>query len=161
MPGEQFDNRSITPLEAASLTLIPCDPKVHGSFIRALTKDNFYDMMSRTIGWDEERHQQEPRFPERYRMVQKDDQTIGFFCIREAADHLYLHTIQLAPAFRHRGYGTALLRYIETIAKSKHLSSIRLSVFEENPAQLLYRRLGYVPVEAADDRSLILMEKRI
>lgn len=141
-----------------SFTIIPCNLELHGSFIRALTKENFYDIINRTIGWDEELHQQEPRFPERYRMVRKNhDHLIGFFCIRAAEDYLYLHTIQLIPASRNQGYGTALLLIIENIANLKNLQRIQLSVFKENPAQRLYQKLGYQPI--AQDKYLIRMEK--
>jgi len=64
----------------SQLTLTPCNPQVHGSFIRSLTRDNFYLTISRTIGWDEELHQQEPR-PERYTMVYRNHDLIGFFAI--------------------------------------------------------------------------------
>lgn len=148
------DNKS---LEAVSLTVVPCNPDVHGSFIRALTKENFYDIISRTIGWNESLYQQEPRFPDRYRMVQRNEQTIGFFCIREEADYLYIHTIQLVPSLRGQGIGTALLQYIDGLARSKELRSIYLSVFKENRAQLLYRKLGYTPIE--NDEYFIRMEK--
>lgn len=158
MSTEHSRARDRSLLEAFSLELLPCEPDAHGAFIRVLTRENFYNTVSRTVGWDEERHQQEPRFPERYRMVQRNGEMIGFFCIREAADHLYLHTIQLVSVMRGRGYGTALLQHIESIAKSKGLPSIQLRVFKNNPAQRLYRRLGYTPLET-DERSLILIEK--
>jgi ribosomal protein S18 acetylase RimI-like enzyme len=112
--------------------------------------------ISRTIGWDEELHQQEPR-PERYTMVYGNDNLIGFFSIREASDYLYIHTIQLVASFRSKGYGTTLLQHIENIARTKNLQRIHLSVFKENPAQRLYQRLGYKPI--AQDEYLIRMEK--
>ncbi len=146
-------------LKSASLTIFPCVPQVHRSFIRSLTRENFYDIVSRTIGWDEERQQQEPRFPERYKMVQKRDEMIGFFCVREEPDYLYLQTIQLIASFRNQGYGTALLQHIENTAKLKKLVRIRLRVFKEIPAQRLYQRLSYTPIE--EDEHLILMEKTL
>lgn len=146
---------------ACSLQLIPCAPEIHGAFIRSLTKENFYEIISRTLGWDQSLHEQEPRFPERHTMVQREGEIIGFFCIREAIDHLYLHTIQLLPACRNQGYGTLLLEHIEQIAKSKALPKICLSVFQENPAQFLYQRLGYRPLEVNASRKLILMEKQL
>ena len=142
-----------------SLKLIPCAPEINGAFIRSLTKENFFEIISRTLGWDQSLHEQEPRFPERYTMVQREGETIGFFCIREAVDHLYLNTIQLLPACRNHGYGTLLLEHIEQIAKSKTLPKIRLSVFQENPARFLYQRLGYKALEVDVSRELILMEK--
>lgn len=157
MTTEQSYNSDVTPLEAASLTVVPCNRDVHGSFIRALTRENFYDIISRTIGWNDELYQQEPRFPERYTMVQRNNEIIGFFCIRVEADYLYIHTIQLVRLHRGKGYGSALLRYIEGIARSKSLRSIYLRVFKENPAQLLYRKLEYKPIE--NDEYFIRMEK--
>jgi ribosomal protein S18 acetylase RimI-like enzyme len=157
MTTEWSHNSDATPLEAVSLTVVPCNPDVHGSFIRALTRENFYDIISRTIGWNDELYQQEPRFPERYTMVQRNGEMIGFFCIREEADYLYIHTIQLVPPHRGKGIGTALLQYIEGIARSQNLRSIYLRVFKENPAQLLYRKLGYTPIE--NDEYFIRMER--
>jgi ribosomal protein S18 acetylase RimI-like enzyme len=139
------------------LKLIPCISEIHGEFVRSLTRENFYDIISRTIGWNEELYQQEPRFPERYSMVQLQRKIIGFFCIRVAEDHLYLHTIQIIFSYRNKGYGTLLLQQIEEIARTKNLLRIRLSVFKENPAQRLYCRLGYQMLE--EDEHLIRMEK--
>lgn len=157
MTTESSGNINVTPLEAVSLAVVPCNPAVHGSFIQALTRENFYDIISRTIGWNEELYQQEPRFPERYTMVQRNNETIGFFCIREEANYLYIHTIQLVSSVRGKGIGTALLQYIEGIARSKNLGHIYLSVFKENPAQSLYRKIGYTPIE--NDEYFIRMEK--
>jgi len=139
------------------LKLIPCIPEIHGEFVRSLTRENFYDIISRTIGWNEELYQQEPRFPERYSMVQLQGKIIGFFCIRDAGDHFYLHTIQIMSLYRNKGYGTLLLQQIEEIARAKNLLRIRLSVFKENPAQMLYCRLGYTSIE--EDEYFIRREK--
>lgn len=50
------------------ISLKSCDQKSDGQFIRQLTKENFYDCLSKIIGWNEKRHQEEPKFPERYLM---------------------------------------------------------------------------------------------
>jgi ribosomal protein S18 acetylase RimI-like enzyme len=138
-----------------SLELIPCNKDAHGGFIRKLTRGNFYSMMNRSFGWDENRHQQEPRFPERYSMIQRDLEMIGFFSIRLETSFLYLETIQLLPSYRNKGYGAALLEHIENLAKSKNLFTIRLRVFKENPAHGLYQRLGYKIIET-DEYSYIM-----
>jgi hypothetical protein len=72
------------------LALLPCDPATHGPFIRDLTRANFAALMRRTVGWDEARHRQEPRHPERYRMVYENGEAVGFFAVREEGDALYL-----------------------------------------------------------------------
>jgi len=94
--------------------------------------------MSCTIGWDEERHQQEPRSQNAIGWCNLDE-IIGFFAVRLETDYLYIHTIQLVPAFSDRGYGTALLQYIEGVARLKDLRFLNLSVFEGNPARQLYQ----------------------
>lgn len=103
MHSDWVPNRDVIPLTALGLTLVPCEPEVHGSLIRTLTRENSYELMSRTIGWDEVRHQQEPRFPERYKILQTDSEPIGFFSTRSGDDYFYLETIQLLPAWRSRG----------------------------------------------------------
>jgi ribosomal protein S18 acetylase RimI-like enzyme len=80
----------------------------------------------------------------------------GFFCVRDAGNYLYIHTIQLVSSYRNKGYGTFLLQQIEEIARAKNLLRIRLSVFKEIPAQRLYRRLGYQVLE--EDEYFIRME---
>jgi len=154
-----FPARDRISLEQGSLFLIPCDSEVHGALIRELTKENFYDLISRTIGWNQELHQQEPRFPDRYRMVTLNGVIIGFFAVGQGTDYLYLYTIQLISSFRGKGYGTALLDYLENFARSKGFQFLRLSVFEGNPTQRLYQGWGYCPIEAPEGRGLILMQK--
>ncbi|OKH22875.1 hypothetical protein [Chroogloeocystis siderophila] len=70
------------------LTFTPCNPQVHGAFIRSLTRENFYLVVSRTLGWDEELHQQEPH-PEMDTMVYGNCKLIGFFQFEKQAISLY------------------------------------------------------------------------
>ena len=72
---------------------------------------------------------------------------------REAAGRLYVHRgeddirimdIALAPRFRGRGIGTALLRELMAEAGSSG-RSLSIHVEMQNPARSLYDRLGFVP----------------
>ena len=139
----------------SALVLLPCDPATHGPFIRELTRANFAALMRRTVGWDEARHRQAPRHPERYRMVCEDGEPIGFFAVREEGDALYLQTIQLVPARRGCGYDTALMGYVEQVARGRGFAAVRLRVFDENPACAWYQRRGY-RVVAAEPHSAIM-----
>ena len=61
-----------------------------------------------------------------------------------ASDELYIDTLSVAPAWRHRGLGTGLLAEAEGQARVLGLHACSLSVDLSNPdAQHLYERLGY------------------
>jgi ribosomal protein S18 acetylase RimI-like enzyme len=136
----------------AGLELVTCDPARDGELIRSLTRANFYEAMKTT--WIEARHLEEPKFPERYQMVRRAGETIGFFAIRRESDHLYLQTIQLIEPVRGSGLGTLLLAHIREVASG--LPAIRLRVLRANAgARRLYDRLGYREI-GADSHALIL-----
>ena len=134
-----------------------CNKDRDGQFIRELTKKNCYDYLNNTIGWNENRHRLEPKFPERYLMLFDRNDCIGFLSFREQANYLYLETLQLIKPYRGYGIGTRLLSFIEDIARKKLKDKIRLRVINGNPAQSLYRRNGFKIVE--DKKWCLLMEK--
>jgi ribosomal protein S18 acetylase RimI-like enzyme len=104
--------------------------------------------------WNEARHLEEPKFPERYQMVRRAGETIGFFAIRREPDHLYLQTIQLIAPVRGSGLGILLLAHIRELASG--LAAIRLRVLRTNAgARRLYDRLGYREL-GADGHALVL-----
>ena len=140
-----------------SISIEPCNKERDGQFIRESTRENFYDYLNKTIGWNENRHQEEPRFPERYLMLFHENNPIGFLSLREQPNCLYLETLQLIRAYRGRGLGTALIKFVENIATRKIKHKIQLRVFQDNPAQSLYHRLGFNVVE--DEGWCFLMEK--
>ena len=113
--------------------------------------------MSKTIGWNEDRYQEEPKFPERYLMLFSGKDRIGFLSLREQPNCLYLETLQLIQKYRGYGIGTALMRFVEDIARRKAKAKIQLRVFKDNPAQSLYHRIGFKIVE--DQGWCFLMEK--
>ena len=141
------------------ITIKACNKESDGQFIRKLTKENCYDYLNNTIGWDEERHLQEPKFPKRYLMLFNENTCIGFLSLKERSDCLYIHTLQLIKPYRRQGIGTKLLGFIENIAITKAKDKIQLTVINGNPAQSLYRRNGFKTIE--DKRWCILMEKTI
>ncbi len=143
---------------AESIELQECGD-ADGEFIRSLTRENFFEVMSRTVGWDEHRHLSEPVDPASYQLVYRGTERIGFLRERLEKDCLYLVTIQLLSHERGNGVGTYLLSLVEEHARGAEKACVRLRVFRENRASALYRRLGYTVV-ASDDHSL-LMEKAV
>lgn len=140
-----------------SISVQSCDEERDGRFIRALTRENFYDYFIRTIGWDEDRHKEEPRFPERYLMLFCESVCIGFLSLREQPHCLYLETLQLLQQYRRHGLGTALMTFVEELARRRAKDRIQLRVFKGNPVQSLYARLGFTVIE--DQDWCLLMEK--
>jgi ribosomal protein S18 acetylase RimI-like enzyme len=57
---------------------------------------------------------------------------------------LHLFALDVAPQFRNRGFGTALVRAVERIAAERKLSGVWLDVAVDNTnARRLYERVGY------------------
>jgi ribosomal protein S18 acetylase RimI-like enzyme len=132
------------------ISIKSCDKKSDGQFIRELTKEDFYDCLSKTIGWNEKRHQEEPKFPERYLILFNENDRVGFLSLREQPNCLYLETLQLIQQYQGHGIGTALMMFIEQVATRKAKNKIQLRVFKNNPAQALYHRIGFEIIEDQD-----------
>jgi ribosomal protein S18 acetylase RimI-like enzyme len=141
------------------ISIKPCNGDRDTEFIQKLTRENCYHYLLNTIGWNEERQNQEPKFPERYRMLFNNPDPIGFFSLRKQPNCLYLETLQLTKSYRRQGIGTALIKFIENIAANQAKNKIQLRVFKDNPAQSLYRRNGFTLIEEQD--WFYLMEKII
>lgn len=141
------------------IALKPCDRGRDEKFIRELTKENCFNYLNNTIGWDEARHGREPKFPERYRMLFHNNNCIGFICLKEQSNCLYINTLQLIKQYRRQGIGTKLLQFIEDIARKKAKDKIQLRVIDGNPALSLYRRHGFRVIE--DLEWCLLMEKTV
>lgn len=139
------------------IAIKPCNRERDGQFIRELTKQSCFDYLNNTIGWNEEIHRQEPRFPERYLILFEQNKCIGFLSLRSQIHSLYLETLQLIPEYRRRGIGAKLLVFIEDIAREQKKAKIRLRVINGNPARSLYYRNGFKVVE--EQEWCILMEK--
>lgn len=67
----------------------------------------------------------------------------GYLKLERYPDHLYLDGLYLASDFRSKGLGQQVL--VDLLAAES--LPIRLTVFRNNPAQRLYKRLGFIVVE--------------
>jgi ribosomal protein S18 acetylase RimI-like enzyme len=73
------------------------------------------------------------------------DEPVGRLYVDRRADALHLIDIALLPAYRNHGIGSTLLQRLLDEGTCCHLP-VRLHVAVDNPAQRLYRRLGFTPV---------------
>jgi [ribosomal protein S18]-alanine N-acetyltransferase len=67
----------------------------------------------------------------------------GFTLFRTIADESELLLLAVAPEFRRRGIGQALLDYFLQSSRDSGASRVHLEVREGNPAIVLYRRAGF------------------
>ena len=102
------------------------------------------------------------RFPRRYMqqliaspdsatwIAEEGQQMTGFAIVEWTSESenitAYIQTLEVAPAHRHRGIATELLRRLETSATTAGATAIGLHVAESNaPAMHLYQAHGYLP----------------
>nr|WP_308700869.1 GNAT family N-acetyltransferase [Pseudoduganella guangdongensis] len=78
----------------------------------------------------------------RFDVIEADGAAVGRLVAAQQADGLLLVDIALLPEWRGRGIGSALLRGLQQQASAARLP-LRLNVVLNNPAEALYRRLGF------------------
>lgn len=71
---------------------------------------------------------------------------IGRLYVDEWAEEIRIVDLALLPQFRNRGYGTQLLKNLLAEGREKG-KAVSIHVEQFNPAQNLYARLGFQPVE--------------
>ncbi|MCF8054627.1 MAG: ribosomal protein S18-alanine N-acetyltransferase [Deltaproteobacteria bacterium] len=89
---------------------------------------------------------------------------VGFACLWILADTADLHNIFVAPNYRRRQIGSALMTHMEGLAREKQAMRLLLEVSSGNqPAQNLYNNFGFQAVgirkKYYQSGDAILMEK--
>ncbi|UXR37699.1 GNAT family N-acetyltransferase [Staphylococcus simulans] len=57
---------------------------------------------------------------------------------------LYIHQISIEPEFQHKGYGHALMQYIEEVAEKERCDTVELDYWGKNNAAVdFYEKEGY------------------
>ncbi len=76
-------------------------------------------------------------------MIESDGSVLGLMRLLVVDGALEIRDLQLLPERRSQGIGAWALGRAKAEAASRGLRSLRLRVFQENPAQRLYTRLGF------------------
>lgn len=76
-------------------------------------------------------------------VIEADGHIAGLLRLTPEADALGLRDLQILPALQRRGIGTWAVRQAARLAAARGYRHLRLRVYEENPAQALYLRLGF------------------
>lgn len=57
---------------------------------------------------------------------------------------MYIHQISIEPEFQHKGYGHALMQYIEEVAEKERCDTVELDYWGKNNAAVdFYEKEGY------------------
>lgn len=129
------------------------------AFARELTRVNMREYYAHYgLIWQPEAFDAEWPLRESYR-VYKGESVIGFLGFTVERSYLYVRDIQLIEAYRGKGVGAWIMGWVGRVAKGRGCGSVRLKVFKNNPATVLYRRLGYTSV--GEEAALLWMEQMI
>jgi GNAT superfamily N-acetyltransferase len=128
------------------LTLRPATD-ADAEFAHDLTRANMQDYVLRHWGgWDR------AIFFENYArsenlIVFRGDDRIGLVRLIVRPPTVVIEDLQILPVEQNRGYGSQVLVDLADLARGRGCTSLRLRVFDENPARRLYLRCGFVEVE--------------
>lgn len=128
-------------------------------FARDLTRDNmaqFYEAHGRA--WDPSIFEASWPSTENF-WVLEDGVRVGILRLSREAQTLCVRDVQVLPDHQGRGAGTFAMTFVGNLAAERGVVQIRLSVFYDNRAQSLYRRLGFL--EVGREGGLLIFEKSI
>ena len=78
----------------------------------------------------------------------EDEQVVGVLVFRPGNDAVILENVAVDPSFQRRGYGRALIEFVERQALELGLAEVTLYTNEAMVENLhLYRRLGFVETD--------------
>lgn len=90
-----------------------------------------------------------------FEIVLCDGTPCGYVCVEDRGDDVLVRELVLLPEFQGHGVGTAILREVIDLARSRRVR-VRLGTFYQNRAVALYRRLGFQ--EIGRTQTHVLME---
>jgi len=118
-------------------------------FAYSVKKKALGTYVAQTWGWDEHEqvgfHEREYK-PELIRIITLGETDIGTVSVVSDGRRVLTGMLYLLPEFQRRGIGTHIVRSVQAQAQRDNLP-VRLAVLKVNPAQELYRRMEFLPLE--------------
>jgi ribosomal protein S18 acetylase RimI-like enzyme len=114
-------------------------------FLWALHRDTLAAYVDAIWGWVEP--EQRGRFHQEFKpahrqIVELEGRPIGLWHVEWHPDHVFLASVEILPSYQNRGIGSRLVRELLHRAREQGLP-VRLQVLLGNPAERLYKRLGF------------------
>ncbi|MCP4155188.1 MAG: GNAT family N-acetyltransferase [bacterium] len=109
-------------------------------FCYRITKENMYELFCRHWGgWDDSEFDKGFRI-EQITLIILDGKRGGYVDYKTNGDSVYIYNIQISKAYRGQGIGTSVLTSLLNANPGKRFI---LTTFDDNPAMVLYKRLGF------------------
>jgi ribosomal protein S18 acetylase RimI-like enzyme len=126
------------------LSLRPATPR-DLEFLWSLHRETMRRYVDAIWGWVE--CDQRERFlknfePTDLQIIEVDGKAIGLWHVEWRSDHVFLVSVEVLTAYQNRGIGSKLIGDLLEKAEERGLA-VRLQVLLGNPAENLYRRLGF------------------
>ncbi|MGN8342644.1 GNAT family N-acetyltransferase [Pseudomonas sp. SMV71] len=90
-------------------------------------------------------------------IIYRGDRPLGFVSLSRDARALYIRELQIDEAFRGQGVGTWAIGQVWQMVALERRPALRLTVFKNNPARVLYERMGLRVV--GEDECFLRMER--
>lgn len=112
-------------------------------FCESLSRANMAPYLAaRGIAWEPARFRESWGAFEN-RIIEADGEIAGLLRLTPEADALGLRDLQILPALQRRSIGSWAVHQATELAMQRGYRRLRLRVYEENPAKVLYLRLGF------------------
>ncbi|KNH28297.1 GNAT family acetyltransferase [Pseudomonas syringae] len=92
-------------------------------------------------------------------LIVRDDTLMGYVSLSRDARALYIRELHMLEKFRGQGAGSWAIDQIFAMACKERRPALRLTVFENNPAKMLYERKGLKVV--GQDQCFLRMQRDI
>ena len=131
-------------------------------FLYCLHRATMKDYVDRTWGWDEDIQAgmfKRKFAPSGQQIVVVDGRDVGVISLQQRPDALFLANIQILPEYQGQRLGTAIITSLLAQAAADG-KTISLQVLKVNPAQRLYRRLGFSVAGETETHILMSFESQ-
>jgi ribosomal protein S18 acetylase RimI-like enzyme len=92
-------------------------------------------------------------------LICRGESVLGFLSLSRDAKAVYIRELHVIEADRCKGAGSWAIERVYAMACKERRSSLRLTVFKNNPAQALYQRMGLSVVGEED--CFLRMERKL
>ncbi|WP_367375291.1 GNAT family N-acetyltransferase [Pseudomonas lini] len=92
-------------------------------------------------------------------LIVRDDTLMGYVSLSRDANALYIRELHLLAAYQGLGAGSWAIDQVFAMACKERRPALRLTVFENNPAKILYERKGLKVV--GKDQCFLRMQRDI
>jgi ribosomal-protein-alanine N-acetyltransferase len=107
--------------------------------VLAIERTSFASPWSRDMFYEEMKNRNA-----RVAVFRLEGKIIGYICFWVVLDEAHLMNIAVHPEQRGRGYGKAIMAYLESVCREEGLNRLLLEVGRRNaPARSLYKKFGF------------------